>query len=175
MLREDLGGLFMKLGALVALAAATLLPANALAGQIIRCEAKGAERVEITLGGGAYEGTTLNCIDADFVSDMSGCAPDEGWSLSRPTGNAGIVGLVYRWQDYIDHVGGVVGFRLSDSAYYFDGGYKSSEFQKWFGQWLFVIDRVTGVGKLSEQPEGAPSGTLKLTRTYSCSAVSRKF
>lgn len=147
------------------------LPAQAFASQIIRCEKPGIEPVTITIDAFKKFGASLNCIEGDFIADMTPCAPNGGYGLSAPTGTASLVDVVWRWQDYGDHFGGIADTHINDTTMYFNGGFYSGN-QKWSSQWSFKIDRLTGIGRLTLKR----SAPLKdISRNYACKAMARKF
>lgn len=137
----------------------TALSTAAAAAPIIDCESPGAEPVRLRLETDSFDGQPLSCIEGPFISDMTPCAPNGGWGLSAPTGIAPLTGLVYRWQDYTDHMGGVVGFFSTETRIRFSGGYNSP--QSGFSEdWVFQVDRMTATGTL-DIPGQAPV-------TYTC-------
>lgn len=133
---------------------------------IIRCEKVGAEAITVTIGAEEQLGATLNCVDGGFTTEIGSCAPEGGYGLY---GRLGLAHIVWRWQDYGNHMGGVVGHSITPTNIYFSGGYYSGA-QNWSGQWSLDIDRVTGVGKLRL---GRPSSTQ--SEEYACKAVNTKF
>ena len=111
------------------------------------CKAEGKREVVITLRDGTAFGHTLDCIHGDFIVDMTPCPPDGGFSMSAPTGSAEIVGIAMRWQDYTNHLGGVVGHSMNRESVYFDGGFMSLD-SGLHRLWHFEVSRLTGIGKL---------------------------
>jgi hypothetical protein len=167
--------MFKNISVKAALIAMPLLAfsAQASANQTIRCERADAERITIYLRSDKYQGTIINCISGDFIYDMTPCAPKGGFGLSAPTGSASLVDIVWRWQDYGSHLGGVTSYNESSDELVFTGGFVSDG--GWSGQWNFKVDRVAGVGVLLQQPEGAASGKLSETGRYKCKAVQAQF
>ena len=52
-----------------------------------------------------------------------------------------------RWQDYAEHLGGIVGYAADASSLQFDGGFYSPNHRKrgaWGDHWTFKVDRLTG-------------------------------
>lgn len=152
----------------VALATGVLagLSSGALAETIVRCTSPQADAITLDLGAREMLGRVVGCIDGSFVADMTPCAPDGEYGLSAPTGAAGMVEIVQRWQDYGNHSGGVVTHFTTPTEIYFSGGfmYDSSGYTD---HWSFQVDRLTGKGELRlEDGEGA---------SYECAALDRKF
>src|SRR3954452_18660606 len=99
----------------------SILPTPLFAREQILCQTTGQPNVIITLGSQTKYGRVLNCIAGDFVYDMTPCAPDGGFGISYPTGSAGLAGIVDRWQDYANHLGGIAGNFTNDHEIYFSG------------------------------------------------------
>ncbi|MCE6959348.1 hypothetical protein LAZ40_09820 [Cereibacter sphaeroides] len=148
--------------ATVALIAA-FLPAAAGATDLIDCTRKGHNPIRIKIDSMRFEGHRLSCINGDFVADMTPCAPNGWWSLSSPTGDAGIYKVVNRWQDYGDHMGGVVHHWATDTGIHFDGGFMGYEGLK--DSWSFTIDRITAKGRLSLEGKSAATYDCKRVKT----------
>ena len=135
-----------------------------ISGQFIQCaENSGTHEVLIDLGGESFGGRPLNCVSGSFVLDLSGCAPDGAYGLHRPTGAAGLVGLVDRWQDYGSHVVGVTSNFVNATQIYFSGGFNFPP-QGYRESWTFVVDRIDGLAVLTAQGE--------ISR-YTCSVANR--
>lgn len=146
------------------------------AASFILCTAAEKEDIVLELDSMEFEGQTLSCISGgDFIYDMTPCAPDGGYGLSYPTGSAGLLAVVHRWQDYGDHSGGVVAFTSSASSYSFQGGftYPGSGYTD---AWSFDVSRLTGVAELSIVQEDEEDGAVgRSSELYSCEAVEQKF
>jgi hypothetical protein len=144
---------------------------NAVAKDVIRCEGRGADPITITMDARKNGNLTLHCISAKFIYDMTPCAPSNGFGLSAPTGSGALVDIVYRWQDYVDHLGGVTANRNKETELVFAGGFNSPGSGSGYTEtWRFVIDRVTGDGKLYQTED--KKTTIK---KYSCNRVKTKF
>src|SRR3984893_8689632 len=87
----------------------------------IRCKSSKDGVVTITLNAMKKFSSSLNCISGNFVVDLTPCAPNGGFGLSYPTGSASLSGVVKRWQDYGNHLGGVTGNRIDRSSILFKG------------------------------------------------------
>jgi len=146
---------------------------SAISASFIRCKNKTGEEVTITLNAMRKFSAILNCIKADLISDMTPCAPNGGFGLSAPTGDASLTGIVRRWQDYGDHMGGVAGNRIDSSTIWFEGGYMSPGDQFHLG-WTFTVDRLSGTAVLKTFDDDI-MGTKAGSVTYTCSPVDRKF
>jgi len=131
---------------------------------LIQCRS-GSDEVVISLQDRKAFGRTLSCIiKSNFVADMTPCASNGGFGLSAPTGMASLGKVVDRWQDYMDHMGGVVGFGESAATISFTGGFVYSGDYK--PEWSFEIDRLSGRALLKQ--------TGKKDIAYTCSAVKPK-
>ena len=142
---------------------------NAVAKDVIRCEGRGADPITITMDARKNGNSTLHCISAKFIYDMTPCAPSNGFGLSAPTGSGALVDIVYRWQEYADHMGGVTGNINKETELAFAGGYNFPG-SGYTEKWRFVIDRVTGEGKLYQTEDKRTT-----TKNYSCNRVKTKF
>ncbi len=130
----------------VSVIAALFWTSAADAKEVIRCASKGKPDVVITLNGERKFKRILSCISGNFIADMTPCAPDGGFGLSYPTGTASLSGVVDRWQDYGDHIGGVTSHWTKAHQIHFDGGFMGSGFKQ---LWSFNANRLTGQAKLS--------------------------
>lgn len=156
----------MRRSSLIGLAAITIAigvaaqGALAFAKDLIRCTAPGASPVTLDLATRKMQGKTLACLrGGGFVADMTPCAPNGGFGLSYPTGSADLSGIVMRWQDYADHLGGVASFYAASDEIVFTGGFMSpaNGMQE---QWRFSVDRLTGAGTLTT---AEPKATVSYT------------
>lgn len=136
----------------------TLVPTVALAKDIIECRRKGKEPIRIVFDAEMFEGRKLSCLEGNFIADITPCAPNGGFSLSRPTGLATIAAVVDRWQDTMDHLGGVTGFFASDTTITFTGSFVGNSSHE---LWSFDVDRVTGIGKLKLEGKAAGDHVCK--------------
>jgi hypothetical protein len=140
----------------------------ALAKTLIICKGPlGAQPVDISIQDRKFLGRTIDCISGDFVSDMTPCAPPSGFGLSAPTGSADLVELVNRWQDYINHLGGVTGHYITPDKMAFSGGFNSPDSGGYKEDWAFSINRLTGSAELKQ--DGKPS------IAYTCSKAKQHF
>jgi hypothetical protein len=149
--------------------------AGSAASSFILCKSSQLNDVVLELDATTFEGTSLSCLSGDFVSDMTPCAPTDGFGLSAPTGGADLVKVVNDWRQYGTHVGGVVGFSASSSTYRFQGGfhYPSSGYQE---AWTFEVGRLTGEGTLSIVQEVEENGSVgRSLDSYRCEAASKRF
>ena len=156
---------------------AALTCSATLAAPIIRCDVKGTSKsapktVVMELNAREEYRAVLNCVYGADLGDITPCAPTNGYGLSAPTGAASLVGVVYRWQDYGDHLGGITSSQVSNIGLQFTGGYYSSS-GKWRSRWEFTADRTTGKATLKTDPES--TGKLSLVGEYECRAVTQKF
>lgn len=142
---------------------------NAVAKDVIRCEGRCADPITITMDARKNGNSILHCISAKFIYDMTPCAPSNGFGLSAPTGSGALVDIVYRWQEYADHVGRITANVNKETELAFAAGYNSPGIG-YTEMWRFMIDRVTGEGKLFQTED--KKTTIK---NYSCSRVKTKF
>lgn len=162
--------------AAVALVAAASSPSTA-ATKFILCQSQDIEDVVIELDAAAFEGRSMACIRGGngFYADMTPCAPDGAFALSAPTGAAAIVAIVDRWQDYGDHLGGVVSFGASEINYWFQGGFMSQE-MGYEEKWTFEVSRLTGDGELTLfLPDDDSDELVPSTKAFACVPASQKF
>lgn len=148
---------------------AALFHATASAKDVIRCEARGVEPITITMDARKHAGASLHCISASFIYDMTPCAPSNGFGLSAPTGSAPLGPIVYRWQEYADHMGGVAANVTKETQIVFAGGFNSPG-SGYTEKWRFIVDRVTGEGKLYQTDDKKTT-----TKNYSCNRAKTKF
>jgi hypothetical protein len=143
--------------------------------KFILCQATDLEDVVLELESRTHEDKTLSCLSGAFITDMTPCAPDGGFGLSAPTGGAALVDVVFRWQDYMNHVGGVMSFASSPSVYHFEGGFAGPD-TGLRPAWSFLVNRLTGEGKLSIVQEIEEDGSVGTsTEVYTCAAAERRF
>jgi hypothetical protein len=110
----------------------------------------GKTNVSIVFNSKTFNGQKLNCISGDFISDLTPCAPNGGFSLSSPTGAGEIVSVVKCWQDYTNHLGGISNNFSTETAIRFSGGFNSpktgyNEF------WSFEINSRNGDALLAQK------------------------
>ena len=161
----------MSTAALKTVTAIALLVTSGVAfANTIRCTS-GSKSITISLNERRAFGAELSCIRAAFISDMTPCAPNGGFGLSAPTGTAPLVGVVYRWQDYMDHSGAITRFRMTGDQMVFSGHFIFSGDLK--DLWSFNVDRISGVGKLTVQDKDVRA--LASNATYRCERVTAKF
>ena len=153
----------LKRIAVVAIALVAAAPA--VAADVIVCKSPDYSDVLITINDSKRLGRMVSCIKGDFIADMTPCAPNGGYGLSYPTGNANLAKIVDRWQDYGGHLGGITGFSINRDAIKFDGGFFSSG--NWSDRWRFSVNRLTGEAALQLNDDKE----LKFT----CSKASQKF
>jgi len=150
---------------------AIALPVTAFTAEsYIRCQplTKGSE-ITISLNAKKKFGKLLNCIDGNFIYDMEPCAPENGFGLSYPTGAAQLRTIAFRWQDLIDHMGGVTANVMSETKISFRGEFRirADDVSE---KWSFDVDRLTGNGFLKVFDE-----EKSLQTKYKCSEARKKF
>jgi hypothetical protein len=156
--------------------------APAVSGQVILCERAGSPDTVITLGASTQFNRILDCISGDFVADLTPCAPNGAYGLSEPTGSAGLVGVVDRWQDYANHSGGVVSHFANADTIYFAGGFNWPDNGGLTDKWSFTVNRLTGNAELKKFPGQSPYSKQQLYElsqvkpiSYMCHAVKPRF
>jgi hypothetical protein len=122
--------------------------------------------VVVTLNSFKKFGRIFNCIDGEFVFNLSGCAPDGAFGLHRSTGKADLTRVVDRWQDYSDYIGTITSNGISDNVIYFSGA-SNSPIDGYIESWSYSISRVTGNAQLKTKD--------KVLATYQCAKVYKKF
>ncbi len=153
----------------VGLAALALAGSPATAAEVL-CTHEGTADVTIALNSRETFGHKLSCIAGDFIEDMTPCAPDGGYGLSAPTGDARLVGVAMDWREaaYANHVnGGVTQFFSTPAKYYFAGGVMGWPGRGLNENWRFDVSRLTGQGTLTVRGR---SPVL-----YACHAARQKF
>lgn len=121
----------------------------------ILCTTSNAPDIVVTLSDHREFDRDMNCVAGEFVVDMSGCAPDGGYSLASPTGAPVVIEIVDRWQDYRDHVGGVTRNAVDSNSIYFAGGF-IGPISGYSEKWALSISRLTGEGKLLHAGVASP-------------------
>jgi hypothetical protein len=130
-------------GVLIALL--TLMISNfTCAKEFIECDAPNIHDAVITIDAKEECGRALNCISGEFVSDLTPCAPNGGYGISAGTGSAPLVGIVGRWQDLSNHIGGVTESYVDDTRIYFWAGFAPDLTESW----SFTVNRLTGKAQL---------------------------
>ena len=141
------------------------------ASDIIRCYGRDDEIVTIILNSHTLFNHKLNCIEGNFIEDMTPCAPNNGYGLSYPTGSVKLSKIVFRWQDYGDHLGGVASSNIDETTIAFSGGFMSPS--GYNDLWDFGIDRITGHGKLTLYTRENQKTANKKTSDYNCKKVKK--
>ena len=140
--------------------------------QLILCQRPGSPDAVITLGASTQFNRTLDCIVGNFVADMTACAPNGAYGLSAPTGSGQLVGVVDRWQDYVDHSGGVVCHFANADKIYFAGGFNWPDKRGLTDKWSFTVNRLTGQAELKKFPGHSPYTTEELRKLSDVKPVS---
>ena len=149
--------------------AIAMMATLAEAGTQILCKpTRTGQQVVLELNARKAFGHQLNCIDGDFIADMTPCAPTGAFGLSMPTGSTPLTHVVDRWQDYAQHLGGVAGSIVTKHEIRFMGGFNSPSTKSGFVRdWEFVANRLTGEGTLT-QGKNTPL-------SYKCVKADKKF
>ncbi len=129
---------------------------------ILCTQEKDGSEVIIKVNSFEYENQPIHCISGDFVVDVAGCTPSGGFGLSPGVGQPVLSGVVDRWQDYMNHVGGVTSGGVGDTSISFSAGFNSPD-SGFKDMWSFELNRLTGKAKLKE--------SNKIEKTYTCKKV----
>jgi cytochrome bd-type quinol oxidase subunit 1 len=91
---------------------------------------------------------------------MTPCAPEGAFGLSAATGSAALVAVADRWQDYMDHIGGVASHFVAADKMAFSGGFNGPS-SGYVEIWSFTVSRITGKAelKVKDKPTMAYSGS----------------
>lgn len=123
---------------------------NADASSSIKCLSPNGSPITIRIESSKYQNEILNCIDGDFIYDLTPCAPNGKYALSRPTGSVDIVEVTESDKVMFNWNGGYTQSIVNSDEIFFGGGFYASE------TWYFKVDRETGIGTLrlwkSEEP-----------------------
>jgi hypothetical protein len=142
------------------------LPVPSAAKEVILCKSDSFPR-EVTLVLSSFQrfGHTFNCVNGPFVVNSSGCAPNGAFGLHAPTGSAALVGVVKRWQDYAQHLGGITSNYVTDTEIYFSGGFNGpgSGYEE---EWSFSVSRLTGKATLKQKADAAELSCEKSARKF---------
>ena len=128
-------------------------------------------RFEIDLWKSSEFGEPMHCVFGTDLGDLTPCAPDGGYGLSRGTGSAGLIGFSSHWLAASDHFYGKFAAVLAPSEFFASATFGEGtlpSFDTSDADLLFLlqISRVTGKGKLRDE-----NGL----RQVSCEAIERKF
>lgn len=159
----------------IAAAIALSFTPSAFAEAFVVCQAPDHSDIILEIEAAVFDGVAISCISSDFAYDMTPCAPTNGYGLSAPTGAASLVGLVYDWREYGDHMGGVVEFSESPSSYRFQGGfqYPGSGYEE---AWSFLANRLSGEGTLTIVQEVEEDGSVgRSSQEFACRAAKQQF
>lgn len=143
------------------LVASIAISGSSLSDEQILCAHTGRADVVITLQAMSRFNRVLDCISGDFVSDLTPCAPNGAYALSAPTGAGDLVKIVDRWQDYMDHSGGVTSHFVTPDKIYFAGGFVGGRSGYYEEHWSFTTSRLTEKAELKEKSKPPTSYTCR--------------
>lgn len=86
----------------------------------------------------------MNCVWG-LVGDMTPCSANRQWSLSYPTGTAGLAETQATWPEAHDHIGGKFWTNLGPLMFEAKAGFGEGLPQ----EIMLSVDRTTGVGHLN--------------------------
>ena len=147
-----------------------------LAENIIECKPiKQGESIFIIINSKKFQSTFLTCVESKkYLGEGEICAPENGWGLQYPTGNAQIRKVVYRWQEYMDHMGPINGNKVTRTEIRITNGRNESEEKGYVQNWALIMDRVSGSAALITGDIDLNSKN-NLTEHYKCSSINAKF
>lgn len=135
--------------------------------RLIKCKSEESSPLFVELWKPSEFGELLHCVKGDFVADMTSCAPDGGWGLSRGTGLAGLSEITSSWQVAFGHRSGKMSANIGMTSLWFTANHGEGIGDAHSFQWELDLDRVTGGAELRVRD--------KKTQRYSCEIVKRKF
>jgi hypothetical protein len=142
----------------------------------IECKSiKKGENILITLDAKKFQSTSLNCIETKKdLGEGEICAPENGWGLQYPTGTAKISQIVFRWQEYMDHHGSIIGNKTTKTEMKFTSGRNESPEKGYVQDWSLSLNRISGLAKLVIGDIDINSKNNKIEE-FKCGKVSAKF
>ena len=146
------------------------LPTNAFSHDytsLIECKSDNASPILIELWKPSEVENLLHCVNGDFIVDMTPCAPDGGWGLSRGTGLADLSEVTSSWQEAHDHTSGKLSAWVGMTSIKFTANHGEGIVDANSFLWELTLDRVTGEAELKD--------SMREVRFYSCELVARKF
>jgi hypothetical protein len=133
------------------------------------------ESILITLGAKKFKLSSLNCIETKKdLGEGEICAPENGWGLQYPTGTAKISQIVFRWQEYMDHHGSIIGNKTTKTEMKFTSGRNESPEKGYVQDWSLSLNRISGSAKLIIGDVGENFKNNK-SEEFTCGKVSAKF
>jgi hypothetical protein len=143
---------------------------SAFGSDAIKCVRPGSGDIYISVNSRSAFGRQLSCIHGEFVSDLTPCAPANGFSLSAPTGTGRIVQVFDKWPELANQLGGVTQFESTNDSYTFTGHQPVPTKLSIVSRrmvWAFHVSRLSGHGMLLLY--GAPE------LAYECALASPRF
>jgi hypothetical protein len=127
-----------------------LLPAFAAAQSravVVICLADKAPAITLDLWRQSVFGVELHCIDANFITGMTPCAPDSGFGLSDQDSGR-MTSTTASEADAYANIGGLTYVRFAPLTIEFWGGQSDGSGDAPLRDWTYTVDRVSGVALL---------------------------
>lgn len=121
---------------------------------VLECSVKGGEGPVVTIAlddRTAFE-KSLSCIQADFLSGMTPCAPNGGFGLSGAAGKVDLSAITDTADGYVSHEGSVTSYSITAEEIQFSGG-KNSAGAGYKEDWKFLANRNSGAAVLTRGSE----------------------
>ena len=131
-------------GIMLVTSAAFAEPASSLMSTLISCKSETNDDEYLVELNVPTEYGLLNCVWG-LVGDMTPCSANRQWSLSYPTGTAGLAETQATWPEAHDHIGGKFWTNLGPLMFEAKAGFGEGLPQ----EIMLSVDRTTGVGHLN--------------------------
>lgn len=137
-------------------------PASSLMSTLISCQSEASDDEYLVELNVPTEYGLMNCVWG-LVGDMTPCSANRQWSLSYPTGTAGLAETRATWPEAHDHTGGKFWTNLGPLMFEAKAGFGEGLPQ----EVMLSVDRTTGVGHLNINSRSS--------ETILCQVVERRF
>ncbi len=111
---------------------------------VILCQGKEDSRLIVELWKPSTFGEPVHCIRADFIDDMTPCAPNGGWGLSEDTPSAELVAITSDWRTAHKHTAGKVTAIAGPRGIRFNAQRGEGVGNNLSYEWKFSLQRLTG-------------------------------
>ena len=114
---------------------------------VVICLADKAAPITLDLWRQSVFGVELHCIDANFITGLTPCAPDSGYGLSNDeTGR--LTGIAETEAEAFANIGGLTYVRFAPLTIEFWTGQSDGSGDAPARDWTYTVDRVSGVALL---------------------------